>query len=107
MDDDRSLQASFWIMVLLQTMGSVDMPGKGPRKMPAPRAYMAVIVTWGILQLAADAGYGRAAKVVGWVLVLTGLVIGPFGGRLSNLFNTVANNYSNAATPTTTNQGNG
>lgn len=86
MNDDQSLQASFWLMVLLQTMGSVDMPGRGERKMPAPRAYLATIVIWSILQVAADAGYGRAAKASAWLVVLAGLVFGPFGTKLVNLF---------------------
>lgn len=92
-----SLQASFWVMVLLQTIGSVDAPGRGPRKMPAPRAYAAVIVTWGILQLVADMGgerAGRAAKAMAWVIVLVGMVLGPFGSALTNLLNSVANNVA-------------
>jgi hypothetical protein len=82
MDQTTSLQASFWFMVVMQTIGSVDMPGRGPRKMPSPRAYAAIIITWGILQLIADAGgerAGRATKVTAWVIVLVGMVLGPFG----------------------------
>lgn len=98
-----SLQASFWVMIILQTMGSVDMPGKGPRKMPAPRAYAAIIVTWGVLQLAADMGgerAGRAAKAMAWVIVLAGMVIGPFGNTVSNLLNSVATNVAPPSQPT-------
>lgn len=107
MDAVSSLQASFWLMVVIQTIGSVDMPGRGPRKMPSPRAYGATIVTWGVLVLIADAGgdrAGRAAKVMGWVIVLAGMVLGPFGGVVSNLFTSVAgalapNVPSNASVP--------
>lgn len=80
-------------MVVLQTIGSVDMPGGGPRKMPSPRAYGAIILTWGILQLAADAGgerAGRAAKVTAWVIVLVGMVLGPFGTTLANILGNTA-----------------
>lgn len=95
MDPSASLQASFWSSIVLQTLGSVDMPGGGPRKMPAPRAYLAVIITWGGLQLLADTGRERAASVVGWVFVLSALVLGPFGKRLVNLLDLTAAQVSN------------
>lgn len=88
-------------MIILQTIGSVDMPGRGPRKMPSPRSYGAIIVAWGVLQLVADAGgerAGRAAKSVGWVIVLTGMVLGPFGKVVMNLFTSVANSVAPATT---------
>lgn len=102
MEAANSLQASFWIMVILQTIGSVDMPGRGARKMPSPRSYGAIIVAWGVLQLVADAGgekAGRAAKSIGWVIVLTGMAVGPFGKVVTNLFTSVANSV---APPTNT-----
>lgn len=103
-----SLQASFWFMIVLQTLGSVDMPGRGPRKMPAPRAYAAIIVTWGVLQLVADMGgerAGRAAKAMAWVIVLAGMVVGPFGSLVTNLLNSVANNVAPSATAGSTSVG--
>ena len=89
-DSVNSLQTSFWIMIILQTIGSVDMPGRGPRKMPSPRSYAAIIVAWGILQIIADVGKERAAAAVAWVIVLAGIVLGPFGQTLVNLFNSAA-----------------
>jgi hypothetical protein len=80
-------------MFVLQTLGAVDLPGLGPRKMPAPRAYVAIIVTWAGLDLLADTGRARAASVVGWVLVLTSLVAGPNGRTLTSFLGTVANLY--------------
>ena len=77
-------------MILLQTLGSVDMPGRGVRKMPAPRSYLAIIALFEILHILADAGLARAASVAGWVTVLVGLIKGPFGGQLSNVINTIA-----------------
>lgn len=77
-------------MILLQTIGSVDMPGKGQRKMPAPRAYLAVIVAWSVLNILVDVGMERAARLIGWALVITGMIVGPFGQRVINLFNAVS-----------------
>jgi hypothetical protein len=80
-------------MVALQTLGSVDMPGRGPRKLPSPRAYAAIIVTWGILQLIADAGgeaAGRATRAMAWVIVLVGMVLGPFGAAAAGFLNKTA-----------------
>lgn len=91
MNTESSVQASFWLMIVLQTIGSVDMPGKGQRKLPSPRAYLAVIIAWSVLQLAVDTGYDRAASAVGWVIVLAGMVLGPFGKLMVNLFNNAAN----------------
>lgn len=77
-------------MVGLQTLGSVDMPGKGARKMPAPRSYMAIIALFAILGVVADAGAARAASVAAWVTVLLGIIKGPFSNSLTSLINTVA-----------------
>lgn len=91
-----SLQTSFWTMILVQTIGSVDMPGRGPRKMPAPRQYVAILVTWLVLQLIAGLGAGaaRATAAIGWLLVLTGLILGPFGRQVINLFTVVSQQFS-------------
>jgi len=90
----ETVSAPFWAMVILQTIGSVDTPGKGERKMPAPRSYVAIIVLFGTLGLFADAGYERAANVMAWVTVLVGVVIGPFGKTLSNFYNSIANQFA-------------
>lgn len=92
--DSASISGAFWLMVALQTMGSLDMPGKGPRKMPAPRSYVAIIVLFSTLHLIADAGMQRAAAVMAWGTVLVGLVLGPFGAKLSNFFNVVADKFA-------------
>lgn len=82
-------------MIIVQTIGSVDMPGYGQRKMPAPRQYVAIVVTWGVLQLVAGIGAqaARAAAAIGWVLTLAGLVVGPFGKKFTSFLNTVATNF--------------
>lgn len=100
-----SLQTSFWLMVAVQTIGSVDLPGIGPRKMPAPRQYVAIVVAWLVLNLAAgiSAGTERAAAALGWLIVLTGMVAGPFGEQVTSLFGDVAQRYATGspAVPTT------
>lgn len=82
-------------MILLQTIGSIDMPGSGARKMPSPRQYVAVVVAWVILEIFAAMGQGarRASTAVGWLLVLTGMVVGPFGQRLVSFLNTVSQEF--------------
>ena len=99
-----SLQSSFWLMIALQTIGSVDMPGRGARKMPSPRAYASIIITWGILQIIADSGgerAGRATRVTAWVIVLVGMVLGSFGTTLVNFLNNTATSLAPASTNTT------
>lgn len=95
---DSSLETSFWLMVILQTIGSVDMPGSGPRKLPAPRQYVPIVIAWSVLQLVADTGRERAANSVAWVIVLAGMVVGPFGTKLVNLINGTAKQFSYAST---------
>ena len=104
MDTQTSLQTSFWVMMFLQTLGSVDVKN-GPRKLPAPKAYVPVIIVWAGLQIVADTGRERAASTASWVMVLAGLVLGPAGQRLVGFFSSVANQYGAtpvATTPTTT-----
>lgn len=105
MNPERSLFASFWTIVLVNTLGTVDMPMTGGKRlMPAPRNYMAIVVVWGSLGLVADTGSaerGRAAAIVGWVLVATSLIgnvvqnrsgqIGVAGLRLTGFINSFTN----------------
>jgi hypothetical protein len=85
-----SVSVAFWVMVGLQTLGSVDAPGKGNRKMPAPRSYIAIIALFSILGVAADAGAERAAGAAAWATVLLGIIKGPFGNQLTHLINAIA-----------------
>lgn len=86
-------------MVFLQTLGSVDAPGSGMRKMPAPRAYVSILIVWEVLNLIAAGGRERAASVMGWVMVLTGIFVGPFGKKLVSFFNHIADTYGAPAPP--------
>lgn len=85
-----SVSVAFWVMVALQTLGSVDMPGKGERKMPAPRSYIATIALFSVLGVVADTIAERAAAAAAWTVVLLGMIKGPFGGQLTNLINAIA-----------------
>lgn len=101
-DYDQSLNASFWLMIIIKTFVAVDpMPGTGPRKMPAPKAYVPAIITWGILQLAADAGYERPASTFGWLVILASIVLGETGSRLIALFKWIGQVYGNIGQPST------
>lgn|SRR5487761_682197 len=107
MNPDNSLQASMWLLILIQTIGAIDLPteankGKKLRKLPAPRVYVAVVITWAVLRLIADAGQERAAAVMGWVMVVAAMVVGPAGTTLINFFNSIANNFGTSGTTTLT-----
>ena len=103
MNPDRQLHGSFFLMLAVQTIGALDMPGKGKRKLPSPRTYVAAIVVWAILGLVSDAGASRAAAVMGWVTVLTATVVGPFSKGILNFFDTVSTKF--IATPSDTGEG--
>lgn len=92
--NDQGVQASFWLMILLTTIGSVDMPGHGNRKLPAPRSYVVVVVAWSVLFLMVDAGKGRAAAGAGWLVVLAGSVLGPFGKNAVSFLNAVSSQFA-------------
>lgn len=80
------------------------MPGSGPRKMPSPRSYLSVLVVWAVLELFADTGGGRerGASIAGWIIVLTGMVVGPFGAKVTNLFSGIVNLSGASSSQTST-----
>lgn len=96
MNTETQLQASMWLMIATQTMGAMDLPGHGPRKLPAPKAYVATIILWAIFGLGADAGLDRPVVATSWVTVLAAMVIGPFGKTLTNFLGTVATTFGKA-----------
>lgn len=89
MNYDRQIQTSFFVMLAVQTIGSIDMPGKGKRKLPSPRAYVAAVVVWAVLGIVPS----KAAAVVGWVTVLTAIVVGPFSQGVLHFFDTIATKF--------------
>lgn len=82
-----------WIMIIVQTIGSVDMPGHGPRKLPSPRAYLEIVVLWTIYGMLGDTDWGRPAAVASIVTVLAAMTLGPFGSRTVNFFNEIASKF--------------
>jgi hypothetical protein len=97
MDSSDSVTTAMWLMVLIQTIGSVDPPGTGERKLPAPRAYVAIVVAYGILSMVADLpaqGARRAAGAAAWIMVLAAAVVGPFGSTVISFINGVANKFA-------------
>lgn len=71
---DRSLEASFWLMITLKVLQGTDLPGHGVRKMPSPSQFTVTVVIWSILQLITDARFGRAASASAWIVVAASLV---------------------------------
>lgn len=102
MQDEQSIGAAMWIMVIIQTMTAVDLPGRGARKLPAPRAYVPIIVGFGIVQLIADMGFTRAAKALAWITVVSATVLGPFGKMLVSFLDSVAALAAPAPAPAAT-----
>lgn len=86
-------------MIIIQTIGSIDLPGKGARKLPAPKQYLAIVVLWSILGLIADFGQKKFASRFAMVLVLTGAVMGPFGRRAVGLIQRTTELFNVAPEP--------
>lgn len=101
MSPPQTIETTLWVAMILQTLGAVDMPGSGPRKLPAPRAYAAILIVWTVLGMVADSSprMARPARTAAWVMVLATLVLGPAGQRLVSFLQDVATIY--APTPTT------
>ncbi len=79
MSPARTLSATFWAMVLVQTIGSTDIFTDGPRKLPAPKQYVAIGVLWAILHLFEGTRLERPAAALSVVVLLAAAVLGPFG----------------------------
>ena len=84
-------------MVFIRTLGEVDMPGSGPRKLPAPGIYVAIVFAWLGLEILAESDMEDAANTAGWGIVLASLVLGPFGNRLVKFINVIGNDFSGLA----------
>lgn len=94
MKPSRLIQSTFFIMVFIQTVGSID----GKHRLPAPRQFAAITVLWGILFLMADSALNRVAARLSVLIVLTGMVIGPFGKVAVGFLNKVATEFQPAQT---------
>jgi hypothetical protein len=105
-----------WLMIIIQILNGIDLPGHGPRKLPAPKMFVAVIVLWSIFGLLVDAGQARAAKIMAWAAVLVALLgpplaagvvpganatgASPAGTTLLNLLKTISKNFGTTPTGT-------
>jgi peptidoglycan/LPS O-acetylase OafA/YrhL len=91
---ERRLGATLLAAIALETIGAVD-PFTGRSQMPSPARYVATIVLWFVLGLAAQLGE-RMARVAGQLatlIVLTMAVLGPFGKRAVDFLNRVATTF--------------
>ncbi len=98
MNTNAGLTSSFWVAIILQTLGAVDLPGMGPRKMPAPKDYVLTSIIWSVLGVVAAVGMERAAAAMAWLTVLAMLVLGAPGKALVHLFKQVSSLYAPPAT---------
>lgn len=94
MKPSRVIQSTFFVMIVIQTIGTVDTK----HRLPAPRQFVAVSVLWGILFLLADTTMNKLAARLSVLVVLTGMVIGPFGRVAIGFLNAVAKNFQPAQT---------
>ena len=106
MNPERTLSATFWGMVLVQTIGSTDIFTPGPRKLPAPKQFVAIGVLWAILHMAVGTRFERPAAQLSGLVLLTAMVLGPFGpqflaflGYVSQRFSLAPANAGGASSP--------
>lgn len=90
MKPTRVIFGTFFLMIVIQTYNSID----GQHRLPAPRKFVAIGAVWGVLFLMADIGWGKIAARLAMLILLTSLVIGPFGTLLIRFFNTVTNTFA-------------
>ena len=97
----RVILATFFAMLTLQTVGTID----AKHKLPAPKQFVAISVLWASLFLIADMGYAKAAARFSLLLLLAASVVGPFGQRLIDFVNMIASRFGgvNLATSPQTN----
>lgn len=95
MNPERTVSNTFWAMVIVQTLGSVDIFTRGPRKMPAPRQFVAIGVVWSVFHMAAESrSFGRLAAHLSILTLLTALVLGPFGTQALAFLDFVGQRFS-------------
>ncbi len=86
----RVITATLFAMIATQTVGSVD----AKHRLPSPRQYVAITVLWGILLLMADTGLGKLAARLSTLILLTGMVLGPFGSTAVGFLNTIRDQFA-------------
>lgn len=94
MTPGRTLSATFWTMIVVQTLGSTDIFTAGPRKLPAPKQFVAIGVLWGIFHLFEGSKYERVFASLSILVVLSAAVLGPFGGVALGFLSYVSSRFS-------------
>lgn len=86
----KLLSATFIAKLFVDAIGAID-PFGGNVYLPSPRKFLATFMLWGLFGFAA--AFGRGASVLAGrlsvVVLLTAIVIGPFGGKLVAFLNGV------------------
>lgn len=89
MKPSRVIWSTFLLFVTIQTIGSVD----STHRLPAPRKFVAVSVLWGIMFFMVDLGAGKIASRLSLLILLTGMVTGPFGKTVLGFLGIVSKNF--------------
>lgn len=84
-----------WLMIFIRTMGAIDLPGHGKRKLPAPGNYVAIVILWSIFGIIADMGAVKAAAIMGWTTLVTSLLVpgSPAAPSLIKFLNVISANF--------------
>jgi hypothetical protein len=103
MNDERVVETSMWVMILAQTVGAVDLPGYGDRKLPSPSQYVAIIALWSLLGVGTSIGgaVSRLSARLAILVTIAAMVLGPFGKRLTGLLTNIGKLYATAPQPQT------
>jgi hypothetical protein len=94
-----------WAAIGIQTIGAVDPPGQGPRKLPAPGQYVAIFAAWSVLQFMASGTMARGARAASIVFLLVTVVLGPGGNRLIALMGSITTMFGGVSTTAVGNTG--
>lgn len=95
MKPTRVIFGTFFLMCVIQTYNAID----GQHRLPAPRKFVAISAVWGVLFLMADIGWGKMAARLSMLILLTSLVIGPFGELLIRFFHVVTEQFATPPVP--------
>lgn len=94
MSPERTISSTFWAMAIIRGLTATDIFNAGPRKLPAPRSFVAIGVLWSILHLLAGGRFGRLAAQLSLLIVLAAIVLGPFGAVLVSFLQFVGQRFS-------------
>lgn len=90
MKPTRVIWATFLMMITVQTVSSID----GQHRLPAPKRFVAISVVWGTLFFAAEIGLGKLAARLSLLILLTAMVVGPFGKLVINFLTTITKTFA-------------